>query len=416
MAIHYFIPDWDDRVDPNYDFERDLHTAERNPYRDDQYAHELYDGAPYDGILLSRAVVDASITKRALMRELGSVHRYLRLPHDRNHLVMGDCGAFSYWKQAEPPYQSAEMLEYYQQHGFDIGVSIDHLIFSGFDLSDKQRRWHITMHNAEAFLRLHQQGRYTFIPMGVAQGWNPETYQQAVRRLIQMGYNSIALGGLVRSSNHEILQILHAIQAEITPSLRVHLFGVSRPAQVPLFRQLGVTSFDSASRLRKAWTDGRKNYYIGDTTYTAIRVKYARTVAKAHGLAEAETVCKEQAALRALRDYDQGRVSFETVYEAVLSYAELSGTLPSCIQADYQTTLEEQPWKQCACTICRSIGIEVMIFRGNNRNRRRGFHNTWHLYQQLQAMTDEYRAITHQPMIRQVMMEMDQLVLHDEEL
>jgi len=414
MAIQYFIPDWDDRVDPNYHFERDEHTPGRNPYRDDRYAHELYGVAPYDGVLISRAVVEENTTKSTMMRELGSVHRYLRLPTDKNHQVMGDCGAFSYWKQEVPPYESADMLNYYQQHGFDIGVSIDHLIFSEFDLPDKERRWKITVDNAEAFLHLHNKGGYEFTPMGVAQGWTPETYQQAVQKLIQMGYTHIALGGLVRSQNHEIVQVLQAVQSELKPDIKLHLFGVSRPEQVPLFMQLGVTSFDSASRLRKAWTDGRKNYYLNDTTYTAIRVRDARMVAKMHELDEAATVRKEQAALQALRDYDKGDVSLKTASEAVLEYAELSGTLTPRMQTDYQKTLEDQPWKHCPCAICQAIGIEVIIFRGNNRNRRRGFHNTWHLYQQLQTMTASSNGVVQQSAMQQLAMEMGQEVRSEE--
>jgi queuine/archaeosine tRNA-ribosyltransferase len=308
------------------------------------------------------------------------------------------------------------MLNYYQQHGFDIGVSIDHLIFSEFDLPDKQRRWKITMDNAATFLNLYRQGEghYTFTPMGVAQGWNPETYQQAVRELIQMGYTSVALGGLVRSQNHEIVQVLQAVQPELKPDIKLHLFGVSRPEQVPLFMQLGVTSFDSASRLRKAWTDGRKNYYLNDTTYTAIRVRDARIVAKTHELDEAATVRKEQAALQALRDYDKGKVSLKTASDAVLAYAELSGTLTPRMRTDYQKTLEDQPWKHCPCAICQAIGIEVIIFRGNNRNRRRGFHNTWHLYQQLQTMTASSNGVVQQPAMQQLAMEMEQEVPNEE--
>jgi len=46
----------------------------------------------------------------------------------------------------------------------------------------------------------------------------------------------------------------------------------------------------------------------------------------------------------------------------------------------YKRTLEEKPWKKCGCPICKSVGIETVIFRGNNRNRRRGFHNTYVFY------------------------------------
>jgi len=43
----------------------------------------------------------------------------------------------------------------------------------------------------------------------------------------------------------------------------------------------------------------------------------------------------------------------------------------------YAKTLRDRPWKECYCPICRSIGIEVIVFRGNDRNRRRGFHNLY---------------------------------------
>jgi len=50
----------------------------------------------------------------------------------------------------------------------------------------------------------------------------------------------------------------------------------------------------------------------------------------------------------------------------------------------YRRTLTDQPWKRCECAVCRSIGIDVVIFRGAERNRRRGFHNLRVLYLKLQ--------------------------------
>src|ERR1700710_202209 len=108
MTIRYYIPDWDDRVDPGYNFATDAHTPGRNPYRDDYYAHQIYDPPPYDGLLLSRAVVDADRRKRDAIIAFGSVRRYLRWPQDHEHQILGDCGAFSYWNQPEPPYQTAD--------------------------------------------------------------------------------------------------------------------------------------------------------------------------------------------------------------------------------------------------------------------------------------------------------------------
>lgn len=380
MSIRYFIPDWDDRVDPNYDFLADTHTPGRDPYRDDRYAHEIYPKPPYDGVLLSRAVIDSSSNRRTAVLSAGSVHRYLRLP--ANHPVLGDCGAFTYWQDEVPPYQSDEMLEYYQQLGFDIGVSIDHLIFAELE-AEKQRRWEITVQNAEIFLKLHRSGNYKFIPVGVAQGWDPASYGRATRALMQMGYTHIAAGGLVRSQNQEVIAVLQAIHAELRPGVQLHLFGVNRPEHINTFAALGVTSFDSASRLRRAWMDGRRNYFLGNNAYSAIRIPEAKKLAQKRGMDESTVLRMEQEALQTLRAYDEGNASIEETLAISLAYAELSGEVHHRARRDYYETLATRPWTYCTCRICVRLGIEVIIFRGNNRNRRRGFHNTWQLYQQL---------------------------------
>lgn len=382
MTISYFVPDWDDRVDPDFDFLHDTHRPGRNPYRDDRYAHEIYGAPPYDGILLSRATLDGNTTKRAAIVQAGSAHRYLRLPVDGQHQVLGDCGAFSYWQQDEPPYHTDDVLAYYQDLGFDLGVSVDHLIFAEVD-AERERRWNITIANAEEFLAHHRRGGYTFTPVGVAQGWDPPSYQRAARALVRMGYSHIAVGGLVRSPTSAVLRVLAAIKEELPAEMQVHLFGVNRPEYASHFAALGVTSFDSASRLRRAWMDGRRNYFLRDDSYTAIRIPEAQALAKKRDLSVAVALPLEQEALKLLRAFDHGAATIEETFAAVAAYAEYAGDHPQRIARDYHRTLTEQPWKRCECVICQEIGVEVIIFRGNNRNRRRGFHNIWQLYRQL---------------------------------
>jgi hypothetical protein len=41
----------------------------------------------------------------------------------------------------------------------------------------------------------------------------------------------------------------------------------------------------------------------------------------------------------------------------------------------YRRTLEDAPWRICECGLCAKHGIEIAIFRGSERNKRRGFHN-----------------------------------------
>jgi hypothetical protein len=41
---------------------------------------------------------------------------------------MGDCGAFAYVKEEEPPFTVDEVIDFYEDAGFDLGVSVDHVI------------------------------------------------------------------------------------------------------------------------------------------------------------------------------------------------------------------------------------------------------------------------------------------------
>jgi hypothetical protein len=44
--------------------------------------------------------------------------------------------------------------------------------------------------------------------VGVAQGWSPESYRNAVAELLECGYQFVALGGLARAQTKEIYLML----------------------------------------------------------------------------------------------------------------------------------------------------------------------------------------------------------------
>lgn len=401
--MQYFIPEWDDRVDPGYDFLNDALTPGRDPYKDDVYAHQIYSHPNYNGILVSKGIVESSKKKKAQIEEV-RIREFIRFPGP----VMGDCGAFGYIEEEVPPYNTEEILEYYQRIGFDYGVSIDHLIVGPFTESGiREKRYELTLKNAEEFIQKHQAGGYTFTPIGAVQGWSPESYAKAVKAYIEMGYEYIGLGGLARTQSKDILEILKSIHPHLTPKTRMHLFGVGRLNAVPVFRHLGVTSFDSASPLRKAWLDSSANYHTFDgKTYAAIRIPKVdgsgvriKRLLEA-GVSDQENLKRlEEKALHTLREFDADSVTLESTLDALLALDELL-ELPRNGQVDpqekarrlgrhaqmYRELLEEQPWKKCDCVICQEIGIEVVIFRGNDRNRRRGFHNTYIFHKRFNAL------------------------------
>ena len=56
--LSYFIPEWDDLVDRDYDFLNDDHSGGAMDWSNEVYAHQMYDYPNYDGILMSRAVAE----------------------------------------------------------------------------------------------------------------------------------------------------------------------------------------------------------------------------------------------------------------------------------------------------------------------------------------------------------------------
>ena len=404
IQMRYFMPDADDRVDPNFDFFTDTHSPGRDPYSDDRYAHELFPHPNYDGMLVSKAIIEGNPSRSRRLNELRDVHADVRF----NGPVMGDCGAFSYVKQDKPPYETKEILDYYQRFGFDYGVSIDHLIVGPFSTgSARDQRYELTLKNAIEFLqRYRKHGGYRFKPVAAIQGWDPGSYGAMAEEVINYGYDFVAVGGLARANTAEILEVADAIRPYLRADTQLHLFGVARLQALRQFRQLGVTSFDSASPLRRAWLSVDANYHgIDGRMYAAVRVPAISTrllndIQKHSSLTDAYVArlrYLEVRALNLLRAFDSSGEGLEDTLHAVLSYEAAITGEPSMRsgtshasrrkhEEKYRTLLERAPWKSCPCPLCEQHGIEMAIFRGNNRNRRRGFHNTYVFYNRLKHL------------------------------
>ena len=163
--MKFFFPDSQDFVDASFDFEVESRSGTRIRQRDDLYPHEILSSPPYDGILVSKAVVDGhgggagkySSAQRQRFLRVG-VREYFRL-QTSSLQTMGDCGAFTYVKEPRPPYSAAEVADFYHDCGFDFGLSVDHIILAyratldgqlpGLDSvpengkSDKNSRWNL---------------------------------------------------------------------------------------------------------------------------------------------------------------------------------------------------------------------------------------------------------------------------------
>jgi hypothetical protein len=404
--VKYFLPDSQDLVDPSFDFTRERRSATRLRQRDDLYAHEVFSEAVFDGILVSKGIVDGfdatgsryTLAQRHRFYRAGA-REFFRLTDEKKHIaLMGDCGAFTYVAEKVPPYSVDDVIRFYQECRFDYGISVDHVILvfdrrfddePGRVPADLRERQLVTLELARDFLHRCKSENASFMPLGVAQGWSPKSYAYATSELQKMGYRYIAIGGMVPLKTPEILVSLSAINEVRRPDISLHLLGVTRTEQLREFERLGVVSIDSTSPLRQAFKDDRDNYYTAARNYTAVRIPQVEGNAKLQKLISSGKLSQdrarelERACLRAMVRLDAGDAAPQEALDALRRYDEFCGAKSDYTEA-YREVLTDRPWKGCPCEICRALGHHVILFRGAERNRRRGFHNIWFFYRRLQ--------------------------------
>ncbi|WP_318571206.1 queuine tRNA-ribosyltransferase tRNA-guanine transglycosylase [Salinigranum marinum] len=604
--MRFYVPEWDDRVDADYDFLHDEHSTLGTDERDLAYIWDLFDRqtTPIDGVLLSREQAEESATKAERLTENG-IYNAPKLDIPTWLPTISDCGAWGYKSLPFPPYDNAEMLDFYEQLGVTTGVTIDHLVlgaghtarlylnkrafsgeFSKSDLQaeltdavdvmvdtwpngdqssartwpsyveseepsiygvtdvhpfteddfagdvdaildrlrddpravyrddDMQYRYDLTLRNARDMAERYEAGDYSFRLMAAVQGWDPESYVEATKEVLNLGYQYVGIGGVAGSREEDVEEIVTAIGNEIKTFERelgtrvdTHVFGFAKTGAFETIGRTGMTSFDSASMLRAAWTGGQNYHLDSDDRYDAVRVRYPthrddlptsiqkalrgqemlyalRAFGRNESIADALWTWYDRAeqalagiepylrehrhddrfdvpyiqdteeafrsgyehgrAFRAsfgdplstklvklLRDDDpEDPIAFaeyedhlrtatdifedwtptrveditnrETdavgTLEALWPLVEAYATWPPIDDGDlldeYRELLNARPWERCDCPICEEFGIEVAIFRGNNRNRRRGFHNTRRFYDQFERELPKLLVVT----------------------
>lgn len=365
---------------------------------------------------------------------------------------------------------------------------------------DKQFRYELTLRNAQKMRTLYEEGEYPFRLMVAIQGWDPERYVNAAEEALELGYKYLGIGGVAGSPVHDVREIVKEVgktvksyEREHETRVDTHVFGFAKSDAFETIGRSGMSSFDSASMLRSAWTGGENYRLDSSERYDAIRVRYPPHGAEIREAIEAalrgretlealrayaandpiiealhewesiasKTLDKTEKYLRENRHdsrFDESHLQdIETHLRADFDYAgklkayfsedlrsqiikilrrdsfddpldfdEYSDLLQTArevfeefprmvdaIEAEsqeteqvdqfaqicrivedyaswagdedlteaYRQTLSERPWEKCNCPICEEHGIEVCIFRGNDRNRRRGFHNTNRFYE-----------------------------------
>jgi len=375
----FILPDWDDLVDPNFNFITEEHGKDylKDRYRYGARIWHFYNPPPINGVLVSRSLIDPP-KKRTISSKLMKIKRegikeFLNLPaslRDPSRFqVIGDCGAWQYVNESRPPYSVEGTLEFYNAIGVDYGVSVDHIAA----VRDPDFRMQITYENAvksyEIWKQKSMEGEYRFTLLGAIQGYEISDYVIFMKRLYEIGYRHFALGGLAKRNTKFISKLIENLKEFLRRKrdvVKIHFLGIARPEFIPRLKALTELvediSLDNATFLRLAWTRTHGNYLIKNCKlYTAIRIRYNSKM--------------EHEILEYLHNYAEGKVGFEKTLNILREYLAINGEISYLPY--YVVTLRDKPWEKCECRICKEAGIDVVIFRGNDRNRRRGFHNIW---------------------------------------
>lgn len=252
--------------------------------------------------------------------------------------------------------------------------------------------------------------------MGVIQGWSAPSMARAAADLARMGYETLAVGGTVPLKIEQIRRVLSAIRdaVPISTGVHLHVLGFGKIEHLADLERFGVASFDTTSPLVRAFKDARKNYWARDragnlTFYTALRIPQAvennhlkRKALK--GSVNQEVIQRlEATALAGVRRYAARDAGVEEALDGVMAYwdtlnwnEEVSpARRAEALQRQrqiYTRTLEDRPWELCSCRVCREGGVEALIFRSSNRNKRRGMHNLHVFHKHLSAFRAEVVA------------------------
>lgn len=147
-----------------------------------------------------------------------------------------------------------DVLEFQERHA-DVAFTLDFPIPPSMGRDEAKRRNKLTVANAH--WALENRRRKDMLLYACVQGWDLESYRACATEYAALGFDGIALGGLVpRVSDPEgVLRIVNAVRSA-APSKPLHVFGLGKPDIVEALFRRGVQSVDSSSYVKLA-AEGR---------------------------------------------------------------------------------------------------------------------------------------------------------------
>lgn len=400
----------------DYDYSNDVYLSEKKYF---PYDNKFYGECHFDKWLLSKAQVSKSLQHNII--KAGGVKKYYRLPS--RIPTIGDCGAYTWIKEPEPLATPKEVLNFYEELGFDYGITLDHIV-TDFSVNavkptkDQLFRYDLTIKNAEQMLNMVKDKKSSVYLIGALQGWDISSFEECLKTYAKMGFKYCAVGGLVSASNETILKVATALnKVALQHDIRLHILGFSRLALLPEIKeQKAVISFDATTPQLAPLKGHRNSVYFQGEQYSAFYIPLLYRFDKNGNITQKLTQtgkrlvkevseCDRINRIKVVSDHGRHLCDLLKVYargigtrtEIIKNYREyllyyrcfytnqlkLDTELFNAVKL-----LRNKPWEQCNCKLCKEYGIELLIHRGTQRKTLAGAHNMMSNY----ALLNEIRA------------------------
>lgn len=148
----------------------------------------------------------------------------------------------------------SDVLAFQEKHA-DVAFTLDFPIPPSMDNREAGRRLALTVANAR--WAIENRRRKDMHLFACVQGWSVESYKDCASAYADLGFDGIAIGGLVpRVSNlSNVVRIVDAVRTAV-PDKPLHVFGLGKPGIVEILFERGVQSVDSSSYVKLA-ADGK---------------------------------------------------------------------------------------------------------------------------------------------------------------
>ena len=402
--MDFFFPDSQDQIDPSFDFERESSSPDRVRQRDDRYAHEVISPAPYTGMLLSKALVDGpgqQVHVRAAAPPLPPRRPRVLPTRRRDGPSPRDAGRL-------------RRLHLRPRGGAAVLGRRGHRLLRGVRLRlrhlgrPRHPRLHPRRHRrrraaarsaarvgrpagADARVRggvpapSPRERSADFEPLGVAQGWSPTSYAHAVQVLQQIGYrlHRARRDGAAEDGGDPGLPGGDR-RTSASPRRDFHLLGVTRTELVNEFEPL------RRHELRQhlavpAGVQGRPRQLLRASSASTSRSGCRRSTATT-GSSDASSPASsirtraarlEQACLRRARRLRPRRMRRRGGTRRARRLRRLPRRAATDRASTERDARSDGRGSPARARSAQDVGIQVVIFRGTERNKRRGFHNLY---------------------------------------